>query len=163
MITTILYRVAFATMIFGSNLINASPAIADTMGKWTYQFTKDNCSIGTALGASKLLMLTNGDGSSLLLLSPNEQSIITLGQKYKIQLIISGEEPFDNVAEAVQVDGAKVLAIGIRATAFANRAHDGVALRIRMGDKELFDMDKAGSTDAFAAYVACSKKLNAKF
>lgn len=156
-------RLVLLGIICSASVMSNSAAHAEIIGKWTYQSTKNQCLLGTALGAGKLLMLTNGDGSSLLLLSPIDQSLVTVGQKYKIQLIIGGEQPVELTTDAVQVEGAKALAIGIRATAFADRAHDGVALRIRMGDKELFDMDKAGSSEAFAAYVACSKKLNAKF
>ncbi len=157
------FRRLFLTIVAGGISLSSTPSYAEMLGKWAYQSNKTNCTIGTGLGAAKLIFLTNADGSSLMLLAPNNQALISVGQKYKLQMLIDGEDPVDVTAEAIQVDGAKALAMGFRATAFANGASNGAALRISLGGKELFDMDKAGSSEAFAAYVACSKKLNAKF
>jgi len=160
-ILSIKRRSITAIIAFGT-IATVATAHAEALGKWGYMSTDGVCSLTTTdQGGAKLIMLTSKSGATGILAMPTDQSAFVIGQDYKITISIDGAELPESSASAIEFGGAKVLYIAFKAAAFARDMPDGVAFRVKMGGKVLFDMDKSNSHDAFAAYAACSKKFGA--
>ena len=142
--------------------VSAVPANATDLGKWQYIPADDGCSIVAALGAYRLFFFTAKGGANAMGLVPDDQSTLVVGQKYKLNLMISGKPLPEMTTEAANFQGMKVYSIPLKAVGVIKDVPHGLALRISVAGKEVFDMDQAGSTEAFAAYLACSAKLGAK-
>lgn len=139
---------------------SASGAHAETMGKWNYISADSVCSLTTNQGGAKLIMLITKTRTGVLAV-PADQSTIDIGHDYKVNLTIDGIDLPESSARALEFSGAKVLYMGLKATSLARDMPDGLAFRVKMNSKVVFDMDKSGSHDAFAAFVGCSKKFGA--
>ena len=123
--------------------------------------TTSFCSIGTKQNGAMLLMVTSSSGANGMMVVPADQSSITVGSEYKIKLSIAGHDLPEKTVNSGLFGGRKVLHIAIKAAKIAADMPDGFSFRVMMNDKVVFDMDNSGSRDAFAAYVACSKKFGA--
>lgn len=156
-----IHRHSITAIIAFGMISTVTSAHAETMGKWGYTSTDAVCSLTTDQGGAKLIMLTSKSGATGILAVPADQSALVTGHDYKITISIDGAELPESSASAIEFGGAKVLYIAFKAAAFARDMPDGVAFRVKMGGKVLFDMDKSNSHDAFAAYAACSKKFGA--
>lgn len=149
-----------AIIAFGT-IATVATAHAEALGKWGFISTDGVCSITTNQGEAKLIMVTGKSGATAMFAMPADQSTLVIGQNYKITMSMDGTELPESSASAMDFAGAKVLFINAKTTAIARGMPDGLAFRIKMGGKVVFDMDKSNSHDAFAAYAACSKKFGA--
>ena len=156
-----MYRHSIKAIIAFGMISTVTSAHAETMGKWSYISADTVCSLTTDQGGAKLIMLTSKSGATGILTMPADQSALVTGHDYKITISIDGTELPESSASAIEFGGAKVLYIAFKAAAFARDMPDGVAFRVKMGGKVVFDMDNSNSHDAFAAYAACSKKFGA--
>jgi hypothetical protein len=156
------FRLACA-MIATVIVMTNTAAHAEMMGKWDYQSLDSICSIGTTQGAAKLLMVTSKSGANELVFVPADQAGISVEQDYKIKVTLNDYQTPELPVSAGNFGGVKALFIVLKAAKIANGEPDGIVIRISMADKTVFEMDKSQSHDAFAAYVACSKKFGVKF
>ena len=136
-----------------------APAMANPIGAWDYQSIANVCSLGTAGNPGKFIMLYTASGASGFLVVPADQTSITADHDYPLKISIDGSADLDTTSSAIKFGGATVLLINIKATKIAADFADGLALRVKLDDKVVFDKDMHGSKDAFAAFVGCTKTL----
>lgn len=153
--------VAILVVTAGVALGSIAPANAETLGKWNYDSPASFCSIGTKQNGAMLLMVTSSSGANGMMVIPADQNSITVGSEYKIKLSIAGHDLPEKTVNSGLFGGHKVLHIAIKAAKIAADMPDGFPFRVVMNDKVVFDMDGSASHEAFAAYVACSKKFGA--
>ena len=154
-------RAQLAAIIGFASAPLVAPAHAKTIGDWQVEATDSFCSEGTNKDGASAIFLTAKTGSNGILIKPADQSTITTGTDYKLQISLNGESDVTSTAGTVSFGGAKVLVLKIPATAIAAGEADGFAMRVKLNDRVLFDKDMHGARDAFAAFVACSKKFKA--
>ena len=156
-----IHRHSITAIIAFGMISTVATAHAETLGKWAFISTDVSCSLTTNQGGAKLIMLTGKSAATAMFAVPVDQSTLVIGQDYKIIMSMDGTDLPEISASAMDFAGAKVLFINAKTTAIARGMPDGLALRIKMGGKVVFDMDKSNSHDAFAAYAACSEKFGA--
>jgi hypothetical protein len=142
-------------------LSTAMPAFAATIGDWQVEDASTLCSAGTSQNGASMILMTSKSGANGILIKPADQGAIAVGSGYKLQLSFNGSSDREIAASGMKFGGAKVLIIDMPAVKMAAGEADGFALRVKLGGTVLFDKDMHGARDAFAAYVACSKKFGA--
>lgn len=150
---------AFAALL---SIAALPPAQAAPGDDWVVDSNTSYCSIGTKQDGAFFILMTTSSGASGLMIKPADQSLITAGTDYKLKININGSADIGTTANAGDFGGVKVLHIELNGAKIAAGEPDGFAFRVRLGDTIVFDKDMHGSHDAFAAFVACSKKFGAE-
>jgi hypothetical protein len=158
-----MYKHPKATILCGLlatlNLVPAASAYAEALGKWSYESKPSFCSISTKQNPGSIIMMTTKSGASGIMIVPDVQDEISIGGQYKIVMSINGTDLPERAVEAGEFGGVKVLHIPLKATRLAADMPDGLAFRVKMNGKVIFDMDKSDSRSALEAYVKCSGSL----
>ena len=150
-------RCTLAALFSCAAIIGFAPASAKPIGNWDFQSSDGFCSIGTNQNGGTLIMITTKSGLSVIMVIPADQAAITVGKSYPLKVSLEGLADAGTNASALEFGGSKVLVIDIDAAGLAAAAPDGLALRVKLNDVPVFDKNMHGSSEAFAAYVACSK------
>lgn len=155
-------RTLWTTAIGGltSTMLQA-PARAETIGDWTVDSASTVCSAGTSQNGASMILITSKSGASGILIKPASQDAIELGTSYKLQISLNGQQDHDLTSSAIKFGGAKVLILELPGAKIAAGEADGFTMRVKMNGAVLFEKDMHGAHDAFAAFVACSKKFEA--
>ena len=157
-------RCATAAILCLAAITAIAPLQAQTTtGDWVVTSEKGFCSAGTKQkDGTMFILMTTSSGASGLMIKPADQSLITTGKAYPLKVSINNTGDADTTANAGDFGGGKVLHIKLNAAAIAAGEADGFAFRVKLNDTVLFDKDLHGSHDAFASFVACSKKFTGK-
>ena len=137
------------------------PVQAETIGDWQVEAADTLCSAGTSQNGASMILITSKSGASGIMIKPADQGALEIGAAYKLQVSLNGSSDHEMTSNATKFGGVKVLILEIPGAKIAAGEADGFAMRVKMKDAVLFDKDMHGAHDAFAAFVACSKKFGA--
>ena len=158
---TFVSRISAAVSAVMISTLCLSPLQAETIGEWSVESASTVCSAGTSKDGASMILITSKGGASGILIKPASQDAISLGTSYKLQISFNGEGDHDLTSSAINFGGAKVLILEIPGAKIAAGEADGFSMRVKMNGMVLFEKDMHGARDAFAAFVACSKKFGA--
>ena len=143
-----------------SLLASQSPASARPIGRWDFQSADYYCSITAQTETGNLILLTSQSGNSGMIVVP-KMTIVQPKWQYPVKISYNGASDVELAGMGAMFAQSPSVMLKINAASIVADDRDGFSIRIKLRDLIVFDADLRGSSEAFAAFSACSRNFMA--